>query len=344
MLITLSDTYDKNRNHLIDMLRFLAAAGVALYHFQRISPFAGNWYRYGCSFGKLGVPVFFIISGFCIRLAQLHVTTPGEFLIRRLFRIFPPYWFSLSLVLACVLVLRLITGFNSVTLLPKTPVSILATIFLATSPLTKYSTINWVYWTLTCELFFYLLVGLSMFARNNLRFIGLLIIIIFSLFLPYHATGILFFFSELPTFMMGYALSLFVLSGEYRKQASLLGLLSVAGVILKHSELAYLLTCLLSVLLIWAGYKKPIGPNLLSRLGDYSYSIYLIHVPVCMYLLGFVRKSKLLQDNVWANILADLFLLSSVIFLSSFIFRWIEKPAIDLGKKLSRKFKPANRV
>jgi peptidoglycan/LPS O-acetylase OafA/YrhL len=58
---------------------------------------------------NLGAPLFFVISGYCIASSldssRRKGTTPGQFLARRLWRIFPPYWASVLIIASTVLVL-----------------------------------------------------------------------------------------------------------------------------------------------------------------------------------------------------------------------------------------------
>ena len=79
----------KTRNHLIDLLRFLAASGVALFHFNEPIVYMDNWYRNFCKLGHWGVPVFFLISGYCIRIDEKYAKSLKDFIIRRFFRIYP---------------------------------------------------------------------------------------------------------------------------------------------------------------------------------------------------------------------------------------------------------------
>lgn len=59
--------------------------------------------------GWVGVPLFFVISGYCIaaaaRAARDRGDRPGEFFRRRFRRIFPPYWCCLVLTAAAAMVL-----------------------------------------------------------------------------------------------------------------------------------------------------------------------------------------------------------------------------------------------
>lgn len=326
----------KNRNHTIDLLRFVSAAYVALFHFNAPMQFNGGWYAAFCNKGPLGVPVFFIISGYCIRLAHKHTKTPGQFIIRRLFRIFPPYWFSLFVTGLCILILKFVTGYNSVVILPKKLDEIILTPLLYTYPLSKIQTVNLVYWTLPYELFFYLIIFLAIIPRPKWNMAIPLALTAAALIIPMQKTGILFFFNGLPTFMLGYALCILIDEGG-KWPGVLLFILSAAGIVIKHPEAGYLLACAITVGAILMDSRKPLGNNVLSRLGDVSYSIYLLHVPVCVYLLGFLYKIQAVRHYIILNILVDIFLMAAIIFVSVFAYKYIEAPSIEWGKKFARK-------
>jgi peptidoglycan/LPS O-acetylase OafA/YrhL len=326
----------KSRNHTIDLLRFLSAAYVALFHFNAPLQFNGGWYAAFCNRGTLGVPVFFIISGYCIRLAHKHTKTPREFIIRRLFRIFPPYWFSLFVTAACILLLKIITGYNSVVALPKRLDEIIVTPFLYTYPLSNIQPINLVYWTLPYELFFYLIIFLAIIPKPKWNIILPLALTATAIILPLQQTGILFFFNELPTFMLGYALCILIDEG-LQWPGALLFVLSAAGIGIKHPETGYLLASVIAAGAISIDSRKPLGNNILSRLGDVSYSIYLLHVPVCVYLLGFLYKIQGVRNHIIFNIIVDIFLMAVIIVVSIFTYKYVEAPSIEWGKRLSRR-------
>jgi peptidoglycan/LPS O-acetylase OafA/YrhL len=322
------------RNYLIDLLRFLAASWVALFHFNEPVIYIDNWYRNFCKLGYLGVPVFFIISGYCICIAEKHSKTPKEFIIRRFFRIFPPYWFSLIVVVACALAIKVITGTNS-TPLPKTAGAVIATFFLYTTPLSHFPKINWVYWTLPYELFFYLATFVALTLPGKAKIILLLVLTAIAVVLPAQKEGVTFFFNELPTFILGYSLYLIINKGENIWLSGLLFLLAVTGVYLKHPVCSYLLTSATVCVLILADNWKPLKNNFFSRLGDYSYSVYLIHVPVAIYLLGFIKNKQTVQQCIGLNIAVDLTLLAIIVLLSKLMYQKVELPSIKLGKKVS---------
>src|SRR5271169_5946163 len=85
-------------NKSLEIARGLAALWVFLYH-MRFSLDPGL-FRQFADCGMLGVPLFFVISGYCMMassrstIAKGH--TAGSFLRRRLRRIFPPFWASIA--------------------------------------------------------------------------------------------------------------------------------------------------------------------------------------------------------------------------------------------------------
>ncbi|WP_419788619.1 hypothetical protein [Mucilaginibacter sp. SP1R1] len=86
-------------------------------------------------------------------MASNQAKNAKHFIVRRILRIFPPYWFSIIIV-GIVIICSIVTnGANSIAILPKSGKDILATITLLTTPFSSVPIINWVYWTLTFELF-----------------------------------------------------------------------------------------------------------------------------------------------------------------------------------------------
>ncbi len=84
----------------LDALRALAAINLLLFHFTLVYQD-----KYGYSsplgfdlpYGKYGVQLFFMLSGFVNAMTLLKKREPGEFLMSRLIRIFPSYWIVIIL-------------------------------------------------------------------------------------------------------------------------------------------------------------------------------------------------------------------------------------------------------
>jgi peptidoglycan/LPS O-acetylase OafA/YrhL len=102
---------DKGHNHALDGLRFLAFLLVFFFHALQYSPW-GHWPI--IRFGYLGVPIFFVLSGFLIGGILLDLRDrprPGlgfgaklkTFYIRRSLRIFPVYYMFIAVMVALML-------------------------------------------------------------------------------------------------------------------------------------------------------------------------------------------------------------------------------------------------
>jgi peptidoglycan/LPS O-acetylase OafA/YrhL len=105
---------DKGHNHALDGLRFLAFLLVFFFHALQYSRW-GHWPI--IRFGYLGVPIFFVLSGFLIGRILLDLRDrerPGygfgaklkTFYIRRSLRIFPVYYMFIAVMVA----LRVMSG------------------------------------------------------------------------------------------------------------------------------------------------------------------------------------------------------------------------------------------
>lgn len=92
----------------IDLLRGIAVSAVVIYHFFELLGLQSSaYYPYVASIGQLGVPLFFIISGYLIyRSIDYSITHKGtklgikQYTLHRLFRILPAYYFNFLIILA----------------------------------------------------------------------------------------------------------------------------------------------------------------------------------------------------------------------------------------------------
>ncbi|MFE7235034.1 acyltransferase family protein [Streptomyces sp. NPDC001231] len=149
----------RDRLAALDGLRFLAALSVVLFHFVGQTPEAmkGIWGRpyqsvfpelHGYfAFGRLGVDLFFLISGFVICMSAWG-RTPRDFFISRVTRLYPMYWIAIA-VSACVIYFA-DTPFGH-----PHPRVLLANFTMLQTPL-GVPNLDPVYWTLWPELCFYL--------------------------------------------------------------------------------------------------------------------------------------------------------------------------------------------
>lgn len=149
----------------IDALRGVAAVGVVLYHTNAIPGvdrrmFFGDAFDAAMLFGKYGVWLFFVISGFCIHLQWVRsridpAVRPLGFVAfwkRRLRRLYPPY----LVTLAFYIYLRHALGELPYTALSAWKVG-LHVFMLQNLDTRALATMNNVYWTLAVEEQLYLL-------------------------------------------------------------------------------------------------------------------------------------------------------------------------------------------
>jgi peptidoglycan/LPS O-acetylase OafA/YrhL len=181
-------------------MRFLAAFSVLVYHyFSCYHPklavpegflAAASW---ATRYGYLGVNAFFMISGFVILWSAMQ-RGPIDFLIGRISRLYPCFWFSVLLTAGVVYLF----GAYAATGIPVqvSPASVAANLTMIPSYL-GFGYIDDVYWTLEVELRFYALVFLMLLFRLQNRVDSLL-----NLWLAILALGSFFDLPGLVGFVM----------------------------------------------------------------------------------------------------------------------------------------------
>ncbi len=208
----------------LDVLRGLAALWVFTYHVRPSESLAAwaPWFAAFCKYGELGVPAFFVISGYCLRASSRSAMRRDEsaatFMKRRLMRIFPPYWCSIAVVVAVPWIIEAISsvktgGFSA----PNPNYAVYSPVdWLGIVTMTRvffsggehlqesFTAVNAVYWTLAIEVQFYIVMALALLVRK--RF-GRVIAAVTVVSLAAVAAGPLFrtgwFLSWWPMFAMG---------------------------------------------------------------------------------------------------------------------------------------------
>jgi len=141
----------------LDLLRFTAAAAVVAFHFYVLLPgetSAQQVISAVSRFGFMGVPLFFMISGFVILWTAFN-RTAGQFVLARLCRLYPSYW-------VCVLITSAVLGLAG----GAPPWRQIAANLTMFHHLFGYESIDEVYWTLFIELKFYGLIFILLLFRQ----------------------------------------------------------------------------------------------------------------------------------------------------------------------------------
>lgn len=336
----------------LDGLRGLAALAVVLHHLYAISL---HYYsssaalmenpavKFGLLIGRwgvLGVPCFFVLSGFCIGQTWQRAKSPGHFGVRRWRRIFPAYYASLALVLLCAVAVRMITGVNDIATIPPVTVkNILATLTLMTAPASQTPILTWVYWTLSYEVIFYLVLTALLFLPTRVRLIVLCLVhaavcVVGAWPGLTLAPGILFFADLWPLFGLGLALAL---ATQSRFVAATIGLVSLATLVPLHLGEKY--PGFVATGLVAAGCVALCAARVplprwhpLEKLGEFSYSLYLTHVPILLAL----GKHLVLRPNqtpaLW--FLGSLAAFALMLVSAYGFYRWFERPFIVIRQNV----------
>jgi exopolysaccharide production protein ExoZ len=340
----------------IQVLRGIAVLMVVFHHY------AGTALERGfalpglerVAIGNAGVDLFFVISGFIMEyMAGARPPQRGDrrrFLLRRMVRILPLYWLLTALAFGAALLLPGVV--NS----PVTGSLFLWSMLLLPDPASPAVYVIPMAWTLTYELYFYLLFALLLGCRPGLRLILLLLCFVPALLVEDAWTAgrpllgmmlnpILFEFAA------GVWLAQLARHAKPLNDAMRAALPAVAGAILL-AQLNMNITESLSRLFGWgmpavllvAGVVLHRQGNHggamhgLERIGDLSYSLYLSHFFAIALFAKFHSRFGL--HSLIPAWLSGLALFLTCLLIAQLCYRLIEKPARD---SLSLSFRPLGR-
>jgi peptidoglycan/LPS O-acetylase OafA/YrhL len=154
----------KERLYQLDLMRFVAALAVLLFHYSfrgfaggHLSPLEFPVLNHITKYGYLGVDMFFVISGFVIFMS-VQSATLKEFIASRVARLFPAYWVAVTLTTVVILYAGIVTFSVS---MKKYLINM-----TMLNGLIKVENVDGVYWSLLIELKFYALVAVILFFNK----------------------------------------------------------------------------------------------------------------------------------------------------------------------------------
>jgi exopolysaccharide production protein ExoZ len=277
----------------IQILRGLASCMVVLFHSSEkwsIAVTGGDsmsWFV-----GASGVDIFFVISGFVMAMSALNKEdgprSALKFLERRLVRILPLYWF-----ITTALVLRINLGFlrNAVWTGPVPfPYTLCSYLLLPYRHGTETSPLVGQGWTLSYEMFFYLLFAVVLAMRKNVPIFLTLVLgslVVIGSFQTEHWPAVTVLLRPmLLEFLAGLWLGVAILKQRFLSPAicCLLGASAVLTLLFLHPagwvqrlEWGICAVLILQAAVALESFTGNRIPRWLLFIGDASYSIYLAH-------------------------------------------------------------------
>jgi len=347
----------------IQTLRGLAACMVVAFHATQL------WSEHvhanlTWANGALGVDIFFVLSGFVMAYATR--TKKGgphparEFMERRLVRIVPLYWIVTALTMLKLLAAKLVPRLENPG--PHFNLStgyVLCSLFFIPyrNSLNAIQPIVAVGWTLTYEMFFYVLFACALaLGISEVSFLGPIMIGLTALGVWHGGFQIAIGVWTSPLlleFLAGVLIAHIVASGV-RVWSWAAGIIAVASIValctlpagiffgfawLSREMFAILLV--FGVVMLEAQIGKKI-PRWAIWIGDASYSLYLIHLLVFAIVVTLAAKMGLLRVgaiHLSAEVETVLLFMAPSILVSLALYRWVEAP---INNALRRQLKLRN--
>lgn len=326
------------RNLQLDALRGLAALSVMLFHFTawygkskidgilRLDNFISEP-QLVFYFGDLGVPLFFMISGYVITESCERRKTASSFAFSRFTRLYPLYWCSIILAVMCYLP----CNGRTVTYEPEWLTIAINFSMLQTS--IDVQNVNEAYWTLYIELQFYTLVAFAIttqqIKRLPLQVLGLTTA--YAIATAFRCwdwiPGIWRIKSVFPLFVFlnYFALGIWVRHLQHPQANKKLGFTAIGlSCVFLFIRPAYNPLAATAIFFVfWAACERKLNlleNRLLISLGTISYALYLIHGPCGYTMLNY------LQTYVQIDLLITIAVLISIMLATVLTFV-IEKTA-----------------
>ncbi|MEA3084462.1 MAG: hypothetical protein QOC89_2159 [Paraburkholderia sp.] len=362
------------KEHVIDAMRGFAALLVAYFHCRQVEwvgmqsfhqsvghsfnlSTIAAYLTFPIAWGSAGVPIFFVISGYCIhrggalRLAKNpdYRLDTGNFWVRRFARIYP--------VLLAALVLTLALDWVSLQLPPVNHKireiglqAFLVNLFSLQGVAGHTYGSNGALWTLSLEVQFYAIYPLLFALRRRLGMTSVLAIValvnvVSAYVLERH--DIQFFTS----YWFSWTLGAWIADAKARTAPDAppspvwLYVLAAGFIALGCAAFhfgqygAFQFWAVGFAFYLYKALERrnadTPGVRLLSRFGDFSFSLYLIHLPIFVLLSSILFRSSL-QMSIWPSF-AYMLVAVPVAYV---FYRLVELPAM----KWSASFKPKGAV
>ncbi len=352
--MTAATLQPEGRRHTLVTLeigRFVAALSVVLYHYSAVIQNAFDTLILGDMFraGHVGVPYFFVLSGFIIY--HIHRTDIGQpkawrrFAIKRAIRLYPMYWIvSGGMLLAFIAMPKLYDG-HALSL---------TNVLVDFALMPQHHAILSISWTLRHEIIFYALFSFAIWFGSRAFWaiaiwIVLSAIIAFAIPEPANYLGLWSLIAS--PLNLGFGIGMIVAQAIRRPVntppvliiiVALAGLIELAwmewrlGAGVPHTinilgnagDVAYLIMAGLLVygLVTWENSRRrPIHAPIWKMLGGASYILYLVHPPVGSAVIRILQKLHVTSPNLIYCIM-----IMAAILCALLLHLMVEKPILRL--------------
>lgn len=348
---------EKRRIEAVDYLRGCMALAIMIYHFYTWSSGHPDGNSILGRLGIYGVSIFYILSGMSLYVAYIETSwSKGELLKfwkRRLLRIAPVYW------VACIAVLFLLKGYRN-----HSMETILGNLTLTFGFLDYTHYIPTGGWSIGNEICFYLVFPILIISSRNTYAFTTLSIMLFAAYVQFAFYAL----SDQSTLALQWKLYIHPLNQAFLFAGGII--LAKVSSHTKHLKLSNkvsiaLLAVSLGALFLYGNTPEAIslvtstnrliftafclaacyacfninatGKSLLERtlkhLGEISYSVYMLHGFLFLYLQKHLYKGFV--KNLTLSEFAFCIVTPTVLIAATYCFRKIEKPFIRLGKLTS---------
>lgn len=334
------------RVQALDLLRLIAVLGVILFHYGFRGPTAFNVTHVAvpelawiARYGFLGVPIFFVISGFVIAYSA-QGRTATTFAIARFSRIYPCFIFCMTLTFSALL-------FFGPPHFETTFTQWAANLFIAATAL-RENYMDSAYWSLVVEITFYAWITILLAAKVFPRRVDALVLtwlfismgneltvdnqIVSRIFLTDHsgflATGVLIheLYRGRRDIALQCHLGLSVATALFQALHNLRWLRDRDNV---FDDWTIATICLGSILLIIAATRirrLPIQSSIVFAIGGVTYPLYLLHQQLGYTILVWIGPVTHPRDVIAVILVA-------ISGLSWVTWRFVERPCQTLTKQ-----------
>lgn len=299
---------------------------VCLYHLSEGFLKEHDFLRYIFSRGYLGVEIFFVISGFVIPytmfLRNHQYRDTGNFLLKRLIRIEPPYWASIMLIFLVDYISKFFVHYEDKVI--QIDYQNLLYHVLHINDFLDEPWLKGIYWSLAVEVQYYLLAALVfpfVFSENKWLRYGFLFLLCMGRWTEldhsvfyygcHFVSGMLFFHYR---------------TGKISRKEFVWAMLVCWGITYWCFDLYHLSAVAFAVLVMYF-LNFRIKPFIF--LGTISYSFYLIHIQVAWVLMDACRRSYPATHPYLHMFLS----LMAAIAASALFYYLVERPSHKLAKK-----------